>query len=54
MFKSVSDENGIDIKQDLRVGERFYTPVKYLEEAKQFRAIYTRAGLKIDQNSTAG
>ena len=46
LVNSVLDENGVDIKLNLRIGERFYTPMQYLEEAKQFRAIYTPVGLK--------
>ena len=48
LVKSVLDENGVDIKHNLRIGERLYTPVKYLEEAKQFKAIYTPEGLKAE------
>jgi methionyl-tRNA formyltransferase len=46
LVNSVLDESGFDIKNELRVGERFYTPMKFLEEAKQFRAIYTPNGLR--------
>lgn len=45
LVDSVLDENGVDIKEKLRIGERLYTPSKFLEEAKQFRAIYTPDGL---------
>ena len=48
LFNSVLDENGIEIKHNPCVGERFYTPIKYLEEAKQFRAVYTLTGLKAE------
>ena len=48
LVNSVLDENGVEIKHNLRVGERFYTPTKYLEEAKQFRAVYTPTGLKTE------
>ena len=46
IVNSVLDESGADIKQNLHLGERFYTPIRFLEEAKQFRAIYLPTGLK--------
>ena len=48
LVNSIMDEDGVDIKRNMRIGERFYTPMKYLEEAKQFRAIYTPTGLKAE------
>ena len=42
----VLDEQAKDIKQQLRVGDRFYTPKKLIENAVQYRAIYTPTGLK--------
>ncbi len=45
-IQSVTDEKGNSIMGEIRVGERFYTPLKHLEAAKQFRAIYTPHGLK--------
>ena len=48
LVNEVFDDNGINIKHDLRVGDRFYTPMKYIEEAKQFRAVYTATGLKTE------
>ena len=35
-----------DYIKKIRVGDRFYTPSERLEEAKQFRAVYTSRGLK--------
>lgn len=32
--------------EKIRSGDRFYTPVSFLEEAKKFRAVYTPSGLK--------
>ena len=46
LINEVLDEDGVDMKQRIRVGDRLYTPMKYLEEAKQFRAMYTPKGLK--------
>ena len=46
LLNSVLDETGTDINRKLRIGDRFYTPCRYLEEAKQYRAVYTPDGLK--------
>jgi len=42
----VLNENGNDIKSALQVGDRFYTPSKYIETAMEYRAVYTPSGLK--------
>ena len=46
VVRDVFDENGVNVTLDIRVGDRFETPVEYLEEARRFRAVYTSAGLK--------
>jgi methionyl-tRNA formyltransferase len=46
IIKEVRDENGLDVINKIRVGDRFYTPVKILEKAKQERVDYTPMGLK--------
>ena len=46
IIRSVKDDNDNDIFNNVKIGDRFYTPVKYLEEASQFRAVYTPVGLK--------
>jgi hypothetical protein len=46
LVNSVLDETGTDIKAKLKLCDRFYTPVRYLEEAKQYRAVYTTKGIK--------
>ena len=46
LIKSVLDEEGNDVKNILSVGERFFTPRSYLEDAMQYRAIFTPEGLK--------
>jgi len=46
IIQSVKDENDNSIFDNVKIGDRFYTPVKYLEDARQFRAVYTPAGLK--------
>lgn len=42
---SVLDEQGNNIVKKLKVGQRFYTPHKYLEEAMLFNAEYDTEGL---------
>jgi len=44
----ILDEHGLNIKQDLHIGDRLFTPLEYIEEAKRFRAIYTPTGLKTE------
>lgn len=44
---SVKDESGSDIMGETKVGDRFYTPIVFLEKASQFRAVYTPKGLKL-------
>lgn len=46
LVNSVLNESGVDIKKKLRLGDRFYTPIRYLEEAKQSRVFYTPEGQK--------
>ena len=46
IINHILDEQGQDIKQQLKVGDRFYTPQKFIEESMQFRAVYTPTGLK--------
>ncbi len=42
----LTDADGNDIKQQIKTGDRFFTPRSYLEEAKMYRAFYTPEGLK--------
>jgi methionyl-tRNA formyltransferase len=42
----ILDESGDDITSTVKVGQRFYTPQQYLEEAMIFNAEYTSEGLK--------
>jgi len=42
---SVTDVSGTNVMGEIRVGDRFYTPIDLLEKAKQFRAVYTAEGL---------
>lgn len=46
LIKRVLDENGNDIKNKIKVGQRFYTPQMYLEEAMQYKAVFLPDGLK--------
>ena len=46
LINKIVDDNGIDIFNDIKLGARLYTPGKYLEEAKEYRAVYTPDGLK--------
>jgi methionyl-tRNA formyltransferase len=46
LVNNVFDENGVAVRKKLCVGDRFYTPIEYLEKAKQYRSVYTPAGLK--------
>lgn len=45
VVRTVSSEAGIDLIPTLKVGQRFFTPMKVLEEAMQYSAEYNAAGL---------
>lgn len=46
IIKKVFTEDGQNSTDSIMIGERFFTPIKYLEDAKLFKAIYTPHGLK--------
>jgi methionyl-tRNA formyltransferase len=46
IVKKVLSQDGQDVMNDIKIGDRFFTPVKYLESAKLYRAIYTPEGLR--------
>lgn len=46
LIKKVLDKQGNNIIKKIKKGDRFFTPNKYLEEAKLFRAKYTSKGLE--------
>jgi methionyl-tRNA formyltransferase len=46
VIKEIKNEHGIDLINEIKPGDRFYTPLKFLEKAKQYRAFYTHRGLK--------
>ena len=41
----ITDENGVNIVNELRVGQRFATPPHYLEDALTFSAEYSSEGI---------
>ena len=49
IVRGVSDENGKNIIGKLRTGQRFFTPLKYLEEAMTFSTEYSAEGV-IEKN----
>jgi len=53
IIKEVLDENGRNILNKVKIGDRFYTPVKYLEEAMLYKAEYDSEGLKDEQEKEA-
>jgi hypothetical protein len=46
LIECVLDEQDNDIKQNLQLGDRFYTPMEFLQSAKESRILYTPAGIK--------
>lgn len=46
VVKEVLDDSGNDVSNEVRIGDRFYTPYSYLERAKTGRIVYTSKGLK--------
>lgn len=47
IVRDIKDEQGKDALGEINLGDRFYTPAKYLEKAKLYRATYTSKGLKV-------
>ena len=46
IFSTITNAAGEDISSSIRVGDRLYTPLSILEEAKMTRVFYTPEGLK--------
>jgi methionyl-tRNA formyltransferase len=46
VIREVFDEEGKNITAEINVGDRFYTPLKYLDEAMVFHAEYDSKGIK--------
>ena len=42
---SITDENGKNIIPELKEGDRLYTPTKYIENARTFKATYNSKGI---------
>ncbi|MEK7097461.1 MAG: hypothetical protein AAB906_01275, partial [Patescibacteria group bacterium] len=42
----VLDESGRDVKDEIKLGDRFYTPIAELDKSRQFSAVYGARGLK--------
>lgn len=47
IIESLTDDDGLNIFSDIKVGDRFHTPLSYLEKALD-RPVYTSTGLKIN------
>lgn len=45
LIKKVFDDKGKNILKDIKKGDRFFTPNKFLEDAKLYRARYSSKGL---------
>lgn len=48
VVEKVINEDNQNVIKHVKVGDRFFTPAKYLEDARLFRAVYTPSGLKED------
>lgn len=46
VVREVLDENGNSINNNIKIGHRFYTPYKALENAKKNKAVYGSTGIK--------
>jgi hypothetical protein len=46
IVQDLKDGKGRSVIDQIRIGDRFYTPIQYLESAMQFRAFYEADGLK--------
>lgn len=46
LISNVINQDGEDIVDKLKIGDRFFTPDEFLRKACEFRAIYTSRGLK--------
>ncbi|MFZ5994616.1 MAG: hypothetical protein ACOYU4_06495 [Thermodesulfobacteriota bacterium] len=45
IVKKIFDENGINILSQVKLGQRLFTPMKYLEEAMTYQAVYDAEGI---------
>jgi hypothetical protein len=46
IINEVFNQDGENIINQIKIGNRFYTPSKYLDDAMSFRAVYDSKGLK--------
>jgi methionyl-tRNA formyltransferase len=46
VVKQVLDEEGLDVLENIELGQRLYTPQRYLEEAMMFQAVYGPEGIE--------
>ncbi len=46
IVRGIFDETGKDLMQSIAVGQRIYTPLKFLDEAMRFSVVYDSKGLK--------
>lgn len=46
VISKVLNARGIDVLQEIELGQRLYTPYSYLEQARQFVAVYNARGLR--------
>ena len=46
IISQTGDKKGNNIITKLKEGDRFYTPIKFIEKSKIFRAKYDHRGLK--------
>ena len=54
IIETINREDGRSMIRDINVGDRFYTPQKFLEEARSSRIRYTPGGKKISTSPTSG
>lgn len=50
IISSVTDLKTKSIMEKIKVGQRFYTPAKYIEKALILRPVYTSEGLRVNRN----
>lgn len=46
IIQDIRDYNNLSKVDQIGLGDRFYTPYEFLEQARQYRAVYTTTGLK--------
>jgi methionyl-tRNA formyltransferase len=46
VVEQVLDEGGLDVLEEVELGHRLYTPLRYLEEAMIFQAVYGPEGIR--------